>query len=194
MTLHHSKHHQTYITNLNNTLSSISQSLAANDIRKHLSLQANIKFNAGGHINHSLFWENLAPAKSGLSDASKAAPTLSKAINAKFGGDGVEGFKGQFKALLLSIQGSGWGWLVADPVDGALEIIQTKDQDVVPGGKVPLIGVDMWEHAYYLQYLNGKPAYVDNIWQVINWKTAEERFVESSKGWWTQWQPLLSRL
>ncbi|KAL6718338.1 Superoxide dismutase [Mn], mitochondrial [Lecanora helva] len=190
MTLHHSKHHQTYVTNLNNSLSAHASALTSNDIRKQLALQPAIKFNAGGHINHSLFWVNLAPASSNLSDSSTYAPKLTTAIKSTYGG--VEEFKTQFKGLLLSIQGSGWGWLVVDEKSGALDILQTKDQDVVPAGKTPLLGVDMWEHAYYLQYLNGKAAYVDNIWLVMNWKTVEERFVEA--GWWGVWQPLLARL
>ena len=188
MTLHYSKHHQTYVTSLNQALLSYAEALAANDIRKQLSLQQVIKFNAGGHINHSLFWENLAPARSEVSRESKA-PELTKAISAVFGD--LSKFKEQFKALLLSIQGSGWGWLVVDPDSKALEMLQTKDQDVVPGKKIPLLGIDMWEHAYYLQYLNGKAAYVDAIWDVVNWQTVEERYVQPE--WWTQWQPLLSR-
>ena len=104
----------------------------------------------------------------------------------------MAGFRDRFKALLLGIQGSGWGWLVLEPDSGALELVQTKDQDVVPGRKVPLLGVDMWEHAYYLQYLNGKAAYVDAIWGIVDWRAVEKRFVDA--GWWADWQPLLSKL
>lgn len=190
MTLHHSKHHQTYIGNLNNALKTYAKALADNDIRSQLALQANIKFNAGGHINHSLFWDNLAPSSSGKSDLAKVAPKLKNAIDKTFGG--FSGFQESFKALLLSIQGSGWGWLVTDPDSGTLEILQTKDQDLVPGHKIPLLGIDMWEHAYYLQYLNGKASYVDAIWEVINWENVEQRFAQ--QGWWAQWQPLLSKL
>ena len=190
MTLHHSKHHQTYINNLNDSLTAYADALAVSDIRKQVALQANIKFNAGGHINHSLFWENLAPASSGKSDAAIMAPKLKSALDAVFGG--LAGFRERFKALLLSIQGSGWGWLSVDPDTGALELLQTKDQDLLPGGKIPVLGVDMWEHAYYLQYLNGKAAYVDAIWEVVNWETAEKRFVQL--GWWAEWQPLPSKL
>jgi Fe-Mn family superoxide dismutase len=190
MTLHHSKHHQTYVTNLNASLSSQLQAQDKSDIRTQLGLQQAIKFNAGGHINHSLFWENLAPASSGMSDAETKAPAMSKAIQATYGG--IEEFKSKFEKLLLSIQGSGWGWLVIDIDTKALEIIQTKDQDTVPPNKKPLFGVDMWEHAYYLQYLNGKPAYVKAVWEVANWKTVEDRFVQAD--WWNTWQPLLSKL
>ena len=190
MTLHHSKHHQTYITNLNNAIASYGTALSTNDIRTQLSLQSAIKFNAGGHINHSLFWENLAPTSSGSANITSAAPTIKKHFDTVFGGTAA--FQERFKALLLSIQGSGWGWLVLDPGSGALEMMQTKDQDVVPGNKVPLLGVDMWEHAYYLQYLNGKAAYVEAIWKVVDWRCVERRFVE--RGWWAEWQPLRSRL
>ena len=190
MTLHHSKHHQTYVTNLNNSLNAYAAALAANDIRTQLALQAAIKFNAGGHINHSRFWENLAPAGSGASNSATAAPKLNGELDRVFGN--LAGFKDRFKALLLGIQGSGWGWLVLDPDSGTLELVQTKDQDVVPGRKVPLLGVDMWEHAYYLQYLNGKASYVDAIWEIVDWRAVEKRFVDAS--WWADWQPLLSKL
>lgn len=143
MELHHSKHHQTYVTNLNNAL----QSYAAADIPNRIALQAAIRFNGGGHINHSLFWENLAPASSPDAN-SEAAPTLVAEIAKTWGG--LEAFKKEFAGALLGIQGSGWGWLVKDK-QGRLAIVTTKDQDPVVGGEVPIFGVDMWEHAYYLQ-------------------------------------------
>ncbi|KAF2192344.1 manganese and iron superoxide dismutase [Zopfia rhizophila CBS 207.26] len=179
MELHHSKHHQTYITNLNAALKAQAEAVHTSDITTQVSLQQAIRFNAGGHINHSLFWQNLCPAKS--ADAmSSSAPQLVKQIKATWGDE--EKFRDAFKASLLGIQGSGWGWLVK--IEGGKEprlvIATTKDQDPVVGkGEVPIFGVDMWEHAYYLQYLNGKAAYVENIWNVINWKTAEERYLGS---------------
>lgn len=190
MTLHHTKHHQTYINNLNNALDALNQVLSNGDVLAQVALQPSLKFNAGGHINHSLFWDNLAPASAGLSDPAKVAPTLSKAIESTFGS--VQSFKEQFKTLLLAIQGSGWGWLVVEPGNGKLDILQTKDQDLVPSGKVPLLGVDMWEHAYYLQYLNGKPAYVDNIWHVVNWAAVEQRF--TGRADWKSWKPPAGKL
>ncbi|KAI0998381.1 hypothetical protein K3495_g9816 [Podosphaera aphanis] len=176
MTIHHTKHHQTYITNLNNALVSLTTALNTSNVVQQLYLQAAISFNAGGHINHSLFWENLAPASS-PSAQSSMAPQLTAAINNRWGS--ISRFQESFNAVLLGIKGSGWGWLVQDLESGALEIITTKDQEIVPTGKKPLLGVDFWEHAYYLQYLNNKGAYAAQIWSVINWAQVEARFVGS---------------
>jgi Fe-Mn family superoxide dismutase len=191
MELHHGKHHQTYVTNLNNALKSYATATSTNDIAGQIALQNAIKFNGGGHINHSLFWENLTPASS--EDANpRSAPTLMAEVDKTWGS--LEEFQAAFGKALLGLQGSGWGWLVKD--GQGLRIVTTKDQDPVVGGEVPIFGVDMWEHAYYLQvcllltlwknrtytniiglqYLNGKAAYIENIWKVINWKTAERRF------------------
>ncbi|KAL4806534.1 Manganese/iron superoxide dismutase [Aspergillus unguis] len=179
MTLHHQKHHQTYITNLNAALTSQASALAANNIPSLIALQQKIKFNGGGHINHSLFWENLAPYNSADTDIASKAPALKGAIEGQFGS--VESFVKEFSATLLGIQGSGWGWLVKNEGSGKLEIVTTKDQDPVTGA-VPIFGIDMWEHAYYLQYLNNKAAYVEGIWKVINWGVAEGRFKNGVEG------------
>lgn len=204
MELHHSKHHQAYVTNLNKALESHVAAVASNDIAAQIALQQTIKFNGGGHINHSLFWKNLAPPGSDEANP-RVASELVAAIDNTWGS--FDAFKKAFSAALLDIQGSGWGWLVKEGGNGSgLRIVRTKDQDPVVGGDVPLFGVDMWEHAYYLQvappslfpfrlncplqerltlmcflqYLNGKAAYVENIWNVINWKTAGERFLGTS--------------
>ncbi|KAJ3457688.1 hypothetical protein MRS44_014829 [Fusarium solani] len=171
MELHHSKHHQAYVNNLNAALKTYASATSSNDIAGQIALQSAIKFNGGGHINHSLFWENLSPSSSPDSKPD-SAPTLVAEISKTWGS--LEAFQETFKKTLLGLQGSGWGWLVKDTQ--GLRIVTTKDQDPVVGGEVPIFGVDMWEHAYYLQYLNGKAAYVDNIWNVINWKTSEARF------------------
>ncbi|KAF1808683.1 hypothetical protein P152DRAFT_462247 [Eremomyces bilateralis CBS 781.70] len=187
MTLHHSKHHQTYVTNLNNALSSYTSALSTGNVPAQISLQQAIKFNGGGHINHSLFWANLCPASS--PDATlAAAPKLGDAIKRTWGGEAQ--FKEAFETALLGIQGSGWGWLVKvenhTGERGRLAIVTTKDQDPVVGkGEVPVLGVDMWEHAYYLQYQNGKAAYVKNIWNIINWRTAEKRYLGGQDESWS---------
>ncbi|KAI9868711.1 MAG: hypothetical protein M1813_004562 [Trichoglossum hirsutum] len=173
MTIHHTKHHQTYVNNLNAALETLATYTQTADIPSHIALQQAIKFNGGGHINHSLFWENLTPANcSGAGES--AGPHIRKAIKERWGSE--EAFKKAFGTTLLGLQGSGWGWLVRDEEFGSLEIITTKDQDPVPAGKVPIFGVDMWEHAYYLQYLNNKAEYIKGIWNVINWDTAEKRY------------------
>lgn len=174
MKIHHTKHHQTYISNLNNALTALATATSSSDIVTHLYLQAAISFNAGGHINHTLFWENLTPATSPSAQPS-AAPKLMAAINSRWGS--IESFQEKFTAALLGIKGSGWGWLTQDVGSGDLEIVTTKDQEFVAAGKKPILGVDFWEHAYYLQYLNNKALYATEIWKVVNWAKIEARFV-----------------
>lgn len=153
MELHHSKHHQAYVTNLNKALFDLAAAVQANDIDKQIALQPAINFNGGGHINHSLFWQNLAPASSPeASRPEESAPSLLAEIAQTWGS--LDSFKQAFSARLLAIQGSGWGWLVKAPGSWdkkVLQIVTTKDQDPVPNTFVPVFGVDMWEHAYYLQ-------------------------------------------
>ncbi|TKX26941.1 iron/manganese superoxide dismutase-1 [Elsinoe australis] len=174
MTLHHTQHHQTYVNSLNAALQSQATAFSAGKIAEQVHLQQLIKFHAGGHINHSLFWENLAPASSTTpSPTAESAPTLHAALVKHW--SSVEAFKEAFEATLLGLQGSGWGWLVQDGKTGVLAIITTKDQDIPPKPYKPLLGVDMWEHAYYLQYQNKKKDYTKEIWHVINWKTVEGR-------------------
>ncbi|RYP47373.1 hypothetical protein DL768_006541 [Monosporascus sp. mg162] len=174
MELHHQKHHQTYITNLNKALEASATALSQGRLQDSQAQLSAIRFNGGGHINHSLFWENLAPASSADARIDDAAPKLKAAIASTWGS--VDKFKDVFSTALLGIQGSGWGWLVKEAATGQLRIVTLANQEAVVVGDTPLFGVDMWEHAYYLQYLNGKAAYVENIWKVINWKTAEKRF------------------
>lgn len=177
MVLHHSKHHQTYVNNLNAALSSQAAAVSSKDIIAQLDLQIAIRFNAGGHINHTLFWENLAPASSANGQES-TYPELATALKKRWGNLGA--FKAKFEAALLGIKGSGWGWLVQDEESGYLEITTSKDQDPVSSGKKPLLGIDMWEHAYYLQYLNDKKKYVEGIWEVVNWQIVEKRYNSSA--------------
>ncbi|KAJ5774751.1 hypothetical protein N7457_009647 [Penicillium paradoxum] len=158
MELHHQKHHQTYINNLNAALSAQASATQSNDVSSLIALQQKLRFNGGGHINHSLFWKNLTP------------PAHQETTSG-------EAFIKAFNAELLGLQGSGWGWLVSKGgAKGRLEITTTKDQDPINGPDVPVFGVDMWEHAYYLQYLNNKAGYVDGIWKIINWAEAEKRY------------------
>jgi Fe-Mn family superoxide dismutase len=150
MELHHQKHHQTYVNNLNAALSAQVSATQTNDVPTLIGLQQKIKFNGGGHINHSLFWKNLTPPGTPGNELASAAPALREAINSRWGSQ--DAFVKAFNTELLGIQGSGWGWLVSKGgPKGRLEITTTKDQDPVASSDVPIFGVDMWEHAYYLQ-------------------------------------------
>ncbi|KAL9061568.1 MAG: hypothetical protein Q9162_000100 [Coniocarpon cinnabarinum] len=150
MELHHSKHHQTYVNNLNAALATLANPQIP--VTTQINLQAAVKFNGGGHINHSLFWQNLASASSSAVKIDSAAPGIAKAINEQWGS--YAKFQEAFEKTLLGIQGSGWGWLVktsGGQGKESLRIVTTKDQDpVVDDATVPLMGIDMWEHAYYL--------------------------------------------
>lgn len=180
MDLHYNRHHQAYITNLNNALSNQAEAFSGSNLLKQLELQSAIRFNAGGHVNHTLFWEGLSPKSTGDSNIANSAPQLNQAINQRW--KSFENFKEAFEATALAIQGSGWVWLVKDKDSNAIEITTSKDQEIPPPpGKLVLIGVDMWEHAYYLQYYNNKKQYLTNIWDVINWKTAEKRYLGDAR-------------
>ncbi|KAJ1301339.1 hypothetical protein OPQ81_003739 [Rhizoctonia solani] len=188
MTLHHKKHHQTYVNAYNAAAESLSKLLddaSPQAARQQIALQSAIKFNGGGHINHSLFWKNLAPAgKTGLKPDGTGleTPNLAQAIkeNWKEGENSFEAFKKEFNAAALGIQGSGWAWLVLNFKKERLEIITTPNQDPVLPPYIPLFGVDMWEHAFYLQYKNVKPDYLAAIWNVINFHEAERRLIEGT--------------
>jgi Fe-Mn family superoxide dismutase len=192
MDLHFNRHHQAYITNLNKALAAQAEAVATSDLVKQLELQPAIKFNAGGHINHTLFWESLSPpspqSSSTSAAASEAAPSLHKAILSTWGS--FESFQSAMETTALGIQGSGWVWLLVKPSGGnpagLLEITTSKDQDLPAlqsgSGKLGIVlGVDMWEHAYYLQYWNDKKEYLNKIWNVINWSTAEKRYQGGNK-------------
>ncbi|KAI5837811.1 superoxide dismutase [Morchella snyderi] len=172
MELHHSKHHQTYVNSLNEAEEKYATAVNSKEVKTQIALQPALKFHGGGHINHSLFWENLAPKSSG----GGAPPTgaLSESINQTWGS--YEEFKKVVNASLASIQGSGWSWLVKDKETKQLQIVTMPNQDPIVGKYAPLLGIDAWEHAYYLQYQNRKAEYFSAIWDVINWKAAEQRF------------------
>ncbi|KIW14484.1 hypothetical protein PV08_07268 [Exophiala spinifera] len=172
MELHHSKHHQTYVNSYNEAADKYAAADANGDVAAKIALQPLINFHGGGHVNHSLFWENLAPKNSGGGEPPSGE--LAKAIDTTYGG--LEDLKKKFNAALAGIQGSGWAWLVKDTQTGDISIQTYANQDPVVGRYKPLLGVDAWEHAYYLQYQNRKAEYFSAIWDVINWKAAEKRF------------------
>jgi len=172
MTLHHTKHHNSYVTNLNTAIAALNTANAANDVAGIIAAQSAINFNGGGHINHSLFWQNLAP------NATAATGPLKEAIDKKWGSQAD--FVTAFNARLATLQGSGWGWLVKN-ADGGLEIVIKPNQDPILAPQVPVLGVDAWEHSYYLQYKNDRNAYLKAVWAVINWNEAGKRFGGSTR-------------
>nr|ABE28533.1 mitochondrial Mn-containing superoxide dismutase [Mayetiola destructor] len=175
MELHHSKHHQTYITNFNAAETSITRSITKNDTSKVIALQGALKFNGGGHINHSIFWKNLTPAKTNLSN------DLKSEISTAFGD--FDKFKKEFTTATVAVQGSGWGWLGFNKKTKRIEIAACPNQDPLEAttGLVPLLGIDVWEHAYYLQYKNVRLNYVEAIFDVVNWDDVSARLA-AAKG------------
>ncbi|KAM7221193.1 superoxide dismutase [Mn], mitochondrial [Rhypophila decipiens] len=172
MELHHKKHHQTYVTGLNTALETIGEAESKGDFTKAATVAPLLNFHGGGHLNHTLFWENLAPAS--REGGGQPDGALLKSINEDFGS--FDTFRKQMNTALAGIQGSGWAWLAKDKQSGTLGIITRANQDPVSGPYAPLMGIDAWEHAYYLQYENRKAEYFDAIWNVINWKTVASRF------------------
>jgi Fe-Mn family superoxide dismutase len=173
MTLHYEKHHKTYVANLNKALEQYAEAEKKNDLAAMVALQSAIKFNGGGHLNHTIFWTNLAPKNAGGGQPPQGA--LAKAIDAKFGS--LDKFIELFSAKTVAIQGSGWGWLGYNKATAQLEICTCDNQDPLSTkGLIPLLGIDVWEHAYYLQYKNVRADYLKAIWTIVNWKNVSERY------------------
>jgi Fe-Mn family superoxide dismutase len=178
MQLHYSKHHQGYVTNLNAALEKYRDAEAKGDVAAMIGLQQAIKFNGGGHVNHSIFWTNLAPVGKGGGELPKGE--LDKAIQTEFGS--LDAFIEKLSAAAGGVQGSGWGWLGYNKAGGKLLIATCSNQDPLSTlGFVPLLGIDVWEHAYYLQYKNVRADYVKNIWKIVHWKNVEERYSQAKK-------------
>nr|QBH73409.1 manganese-iron superoxide dismutase [Embidopsocus sp. OG9690] len=175
MTLHHSKHHATYVNNLNAAEEKLRKAIDQGDVSTAVNLGAAIKFNGGGHLNHTIFWQNLSPT------SSQPSSDLSCAINNSFGS--IDKLKELLSAVAVGVQGSGWAWLGFNPVTKSLQIASCGNQDPLQAttGLVPLLGIDVWEHAYYLQYKNVRADYVKNIWDVINWKDVSNRYASACK-------------
>lgn len=171
MELHYKKHHQGYVTNFNTALEQLAAAEKKNDVAATIALQSALKFNGGGHVNHSIFWTNLTPPKK----ASPPQGILLDAISHDFGS--LQNFTSQMTAQTVAIQGSGWGWLGYNKTSKRLEIATCANQDPLSTkGLIPLLGIDVWEHAYYLQYKNVRLDYVKGIWTIINWSNVAERY------------------
>ena len=179
MEIHYTKHHQAYIDKLNKALERYPklQKNSAEDLIKNLpvvpeDIRTAMRNHGGGHVNHSFFWQIL---KKGVEPKGE----ILKAINKKF--KGIDNFKELFKDAATTLFGSGWVWLVVNK-EGELEIMKTPNQDnPISNGMIPILGIDVWEHAYYLKYQNRRPEYVDAFFNVINWDKVNEHFLNARK-------------
>ena len=178
MKIHHDKHHQAYVDNLNKAIAgTANENKSIEELVKNAgTISPAVRNNGGGHWNHTFFWDSLA-ANAGGAPSDK----LADAINAAFGS--IDAFKEKFAAAGATRFGSGWAWLIVK--DGKLEVSSTPNQDnplmdVAEVKGTPILGVDVWEHAYYLKYQNKRPAYLEAIWNVINWGKVAERFDAAS--------------
>src|SRR5699024_6529817 len=178
MNIHHTKHHNTYVTNLNGALEG-HDDLQAKSIEELISdidalpadIQTAVRNNGGGHANHSLFWKVLSPNAGG-----NPTGKVAEKIDAKFGS--FDKFKEEFQKAAKTRFGSGWAWLVLN--NGEVEVMSTPNQDSpLMEGKTPLLGLDVWEHAYYLKYQNKRPEYVSAFWNVVNWDEVEKNYNEA---------------
>ena len=174
MRVHHDKHHQAYVDKANAALEGTEWAdRDVEDVLRNLSAlpgdkQAAVRNNAGGHYNHTLFWQMLSPDGGGAPSGE-----LASAIDDKFGS--LDSFKEEFKNAGIARFGSGWAWLVKD--SSGLAVVSTPNQDSpISDGATPLLGCDVWEHAYYLKYQNKRPDYIDAFWNVVNWDYVAERF------------------
>jgi Fe-Mn family superoxide dismutase len=177
MQIHHDKHHQTYVTNLNNAIAGNASLEAMDPIQLIKSLSSvpedkrtAVRNNGGGHVNHTLFWDILTPGGS-----SSPSGELASAIDRDLGG--IDALKDAVNKAGAGRFGSGWAWVVAS-ADGKLSVTSTPNQDnpLMDGGGTPILGVDVWEHAYYLKYQNRRPDYLAAIWNVINWDKVADRY------------------
>jgi superoxide dismutase, Fe-Mn family len=175
MQLHHGKHHAAYVAGANATLDLMAEARAKNDLTWINKLQKDLAFNLGGHVNHSIFWKNLS-----ASGGDKPTGELAAAIDEYFGS--YDGFRAHFTANAMGIQGSGWSLLAWDVMGQRLIIEQLYDQQGnLVAASVPLLMLDMWEHAFYLDYQNVKADYVAAFWNIVSWSDVQDRF-EAARG------------
>ena len=174
--IHHSKHHAAYVKGVNDAVAKLEEARAGDDHAAIFLNEKNLAFHLGGHVNHSIFWKNLSPE-----GGDKPTGELAAAIDEYFGS--FDQFQAHFTAAALGIQGSGWAVLAYEPIGGNLVIEQFYDQqNGVPVATIPLFQLDMWEHAFYLDYQNVKADYVKAIWNIVNWADVQARFEAARAG------------
>ena len=173
--LHHDKHHATYVKGANDTTEKIAEARDKGDLSGIVGLEKTLAFNVSGHVLHSIFWENLSP-----DGGDKPDGALGTAIDEHFGS--FDKFRAQLTAATQTTQGSGWGVLAWEPLGQRLLVTQVYDHHGnVAAGMTPLLAFDAWEHAYYLQYKNVKPDYIEKLWDIVNWNDVSARLEKATK-------------
>jgi Fe-Mn family superoxide dismutase len=176
MELHHSKHHQAYVTGANTALAQLAEARDNGDLANVNKLEKDLAFNLGGHVNHSVFWTNMSP-----DGGDKPTGDLASAIDDNFGS--FEKFQAHFTATALGVQGSGWSVLAWDSIGQRLIIEQLFDQQSNAAfGTIPLLMLDVWEHAYYIDYKNVRADYVKAFWNIVNWQNVQQRLDAARTG------------
>lgn len=170
MELHHTKHHQAYVTGANAALAGMAEARESGNLANINKLEKDLAFNLGGHVNHSIFWTNLSP-----DGGDRPTGELASAVDDGFGS--FDKFQAHFTATALGVQGSGWALLAYDAIGGNLVIEQLFDQQGnIPAFTIPLLMLDVWEHAYYLDYKNVRADYVKAFWNIVDWENVQQRF------------------
>ena len=170
MQLHHDKHHQAYVTGANTALDALAEARESGNLANVNKLEKDLAFNVGGHVNHTIFWNNLSPE-----GGERPEGELAAALDEYFGS--FEQFQAHFTATAMGVQGSGWAVLAWDALGQRANVVQLFDQQGnLPAGTVPLLMLDVWEHAYYLDYLNVRADYVSAFWNIANWADVAKRF------------------
>lgn len=186
MELHHTKHHQTYVTKLNEALAKHPEiNTPLEELLRNLDavpedIRTAVRNHGGGHYNHSLFWKWMAPPNppAGGGGGGEPSGTLAEAITKNFGN--FQSFKERFIVAAATLFGSGWAWLILESWSGKLSIITTPNQDnPISQGLTPILGLDVWEHAYYLKYQNRRPEYIEAWWNVVNWEEVIKSYGKS---------------
>ncbi len=174
MELHHSKHHQAYVDGLNKAEAELAKARQSGDYALVEYWSKKAAFNGGGHYLHSMFWEIMTPPSKGGGGAIPAR--LAAALKESFGS--VEAFRAQMSAAAATVEGSGWALLHIRPFDGRLIVLQAENQHkLTPWGVVPIMGIDVWEHAYYLKYQNRRADYIKAWWNIVNWEKVEDNYL-----------------
>ncbi len=182
MDYHYNRHHKTYVVKYNEKLEQVEDALAKNDPQRLAVLAKDIRFFGGGNINHTFFWESLAPLKEGGGHRPDENSELHQSIKQTWGS--LDNFINYFSAETTGIQGSGWGWLVYNKATKSLEYRATYNQDLITDihpHLAPLLNVDIWEHAFYIDYKHAKVDFMKEIWKVVNWQKVEQRLTEAKK-------------